>query len=918
MQHNLWNGIYLLTNNDAIMKKLLLFSLAVLMAALAAHANVTINSTNFPDANFRAYLMSEYPSGIITTAQLNARDSLYLYNKNISNMKGVGFFTNLTYLNCYQNNLTSIDVSANTKLTYLNVGYNKLTSINVTANTALQQLYLQHNSFSSSITVTDHSALRTLWVHDNPNLTGLYCWRNNLTNFAVSGCTALIQLKCYNNASLSSITGIEDCKALTWLDVEDCSFTDLSFVNGLTHLATFLASNNKITSLEVTGIASLVDFRVNGNKQLTDLKCSSNGLTTLQVTGCTALKKLQCYYNYHLTEITGLATCTALTYLDCDKCPITDLSMLNSFANIETVFCRYTKIPSLTITQKPKFKALYAEGNTQLKTLICNNNNLSVLEVEGCTALEKLYCYANSNLTKITGFAECVKMAYLWCNNCALTNLDGTSSMINLVDVRCNNNNLTSLDVSSMHGLVTLYCQNNKLTSLSINGCPVLKEVLCGGNNLTNLEVSGYPKLEKFDISGCTKLTELSVFNNSLLTTFNISGNTGLTELSCFFNAKLAAITGLGDCTAMKTLYCNDNALTTLDGINNLNAIEGVYCSRNKLTKLELTHKLNLTYLDCHVNPTMTELKCYNNKLSTLDITGNTGLTDLRCYYNANLATITGLADCKAITYLDCEDCKITDLSVVQSMTNLATFLARKNQLSGTFDLTNKSKLTNVRLSGNKGLTRINCYNNSVLTSLDVSDCTGLTILSARANKLNQLSVANCTALYDFSCAGNQLEYLDLSTCPALQLLYCYNNQLTELDLKKNTKLNLLYCYRNKISGANMDALIASLVTRQASSPGNFRVIYNSGEHNTMTGSQVNTSRKKYWIPMRYNGTDWVEIDSYLLGDVNGDNEVNIADVNALIDLILKHQSTTAADVNSDGEVNVADVNFLIDIILKQ
>ena len=900
------------------MKKTFLILVTVMMAGLAAHANVTINSTNFPDANFRAYLMSEYPSGIITTAQLNARDSLYLYNKGISNMKGVEYFTQLTYLNCYSNNLSSIDVSSNTKLKYINVGNNKLTSINVAANTALQQLYLQHNSFSSSITVTDHSALRTLWVNENPNLTGLYCWRNNLTNFDVSGCTALQQLKCYNNANLSSITGIADCTALTWLDVEDCSFTDLNFVDGLTHLATFLASNNKITSLEVTGIGSLVDFRVNGNKQLTDLKCNSNGLTTLQVQGCTALKKLQCYYNYHLTEITGLATCTALTYLDCDKCPITDLSMLNSFPNIETVYCRYTKITSLTISEKTMFKNLYAEGNTLLKTLICNNDNLTTLEVKSCTALEKLYCYANSNLTTITGFADCVKMTYLWCNNCALTNLDGTSSMMYLVDVRCNNNNLTSLNVFSRLELVTLYCQNNKLTSLNINGCPELKDVLCGGNNLTTFTASGYPKLERFDISGCTRLTELSVFNNSQLNTFKINGNTGLTELSCFFNARLATITGLGDCTALKTLYCYDNALTTLDGINNLNAIEVVYCSRNKLTSLELSNKRNLTYLDCHVNPTMTYLKCTNNKLNTLDITGNTGLTELRCYYNANLATITGLADCKAITYLDCEDDKISDLYAIEDMTNLQTLLARNNQLSGTIDITSKSKLTYVRLSGNTSLTRINCYNNPLLTTLDVSNCTGMTILSAWNNKLTDLDVTNCTAMYELSCRSNQLESLSLSTCTALKSLYCYSNQLSELDLKKNTKLALLYCYRNKISGAKMDALIASLVTRQASSPGSFRVISSSGENNVITGSQVNTARKKYWIPMRYNGTEWVEIEASIPGDVNGDNEVNIADVNALIDLILKHQSTNVADVNGDGEVNIADVNALIDMILQQ
>ncbi|MBO4804168.1 MAG: dockerin type I repeat-containing protein [Muribaculaceae bacterium] len=51
-------------------------------------------------------------------------------------------------------------------------------------------------------------------------------------------------------------------------------------------------------------------------------------------------------------------------------------------------------------------------------------------------------------------------------------------------------------------------------------------------------------------------------------------------------------------------------------------------------------------------------------------------------------------------------------------------------------------------------------------------------------------------------------------------------------------------------------------------------------------------------------------------GDVNGDGEVNIADVNALIDMILSGQTSASGDVNSDGEVNIADVNAVIAIIL--
>ena len=51
-------------------------------------------------------------------------------------------------------------------------------------------------------------------------------------------------------------------------------------------------------------------------------------------------------------------------------------------------------------------------------------------------------------------------------------------------------------------------------------------------------------------------------------------------------------------------------------------------------------------------------------------------------------------------------------------------------------------------------------------------------------------------------------------------------------------------------------------------------------------------------------------------GDVNGDSEVNISDVNAVIDMILSGTSEAAGDVNGDGEVNISDVNALIDIIL--
>lgn len=51
-------------------------------------------------------------------------------------------------------------------------------------------------------------------------------------------------------------------------------------------------------------------------------------------------------------------------------------------------------------------------------------------------------------------------------------------------------------------------------------------------------------------------------------------------------------------------------------------------------------------------------------------------------------------------------------------------------------------------------------------------------------------------------------------------------------------------------------------------------------------------------------------------GDVNGDGELSIADVTALIDMLLDGSNAPAvADIDGDGEVSISDVSALINII---
>lgn len=70
---------------------------------------------------------------------------------------------------------------------------------------------------------------------------------------------------------------------------------------------------------------------------------------------------------------------------------------------------------------------------------------------------------------------------------------------------------------------------------------------------------------------------------------------------------------------------------------------------------------------------------------------------------------------------------------------------------------------------------------------------------------------------------------------------------------------------------------------------------------------------------------DYFAVDNFAItevtiepGDVNGDNQVTIADVSALIDILLGNAAETpGADVNGDNQVTIADVSALIDFLLE-
>jgi len=159
------------------------------------------------------------------------------------------------------------------------------------------------------------------------------------------------------------------------------------------------------------------------------------------------------------------------------------------------------------------------KGN--IKGLDCYYNNLTSLNVSGCTALIWLDC----NITNLTSLdvSKNTKLTYLICSSNNLTSLD-VSKNTKLTELDCGYNNLTSLDVSKNTKLTELICSSNNLTSLDVSKNTELIYLNCSSNNLTSL-----------DVSKNTELIYLNCSSNNL-TSLDVSKNTKLTELYCHEN----------------------------------------------------------------------------------------------------------------------------------------------------------------------------------------------------------------------------------------------------------------------------------------------------------------------------------------------------------------------------------------------
>ena len=398
----------------------------------------------------------------ITRADVMDITELDISYCNLTSLKGIEYFEALTHLDCWNNELTSLDLSKNTALTILDCSSNQLTSLDVSKNTALTQLNCYDNQLTS-LDISNNTALTKFYCDGNPGNGTIFpvtAWFDNgsipddftISNWDYNG--NIITISYIKSRSGSEITDPNEDITAQFDEDFAAELESRGYIEDANHITR--ADVMYFPHLNIDGEA---DYIPGSGLVVVDGLTSLKGIEYFE-----ALTQLFCQRNY-LTSL-DLSKNTALTILDCSVNQLTSLDLSKNTA-LTQLNCYDNQLTSLDVSK-----------NTALEDLDCNDNQLTSLDLSKNTALTILDCYINQ-LTSLD-----------ISNNTALTNLNSFR------------NQLTSLDVSKNTALENLFCQENQLTSLDISDNTVLTLLNCTENQLTSLDISNNTALTKFYCDG--------------------------------------------------------------------------------------------------------------------------------------------------------------------------------------------------------------------------------------------------------------------------------------------------------------------------------------------------------------------------------------------------------------------------------
>ncbi len=317
-------------------------------------APVEISESTFPDPNFRALISGpEYDrdgNGIIDDSEIALTINIHCEGMGIYSLQGVEYFYALQGLWCQNNNISSVDLSANKDLHGLWCSDNAFTSLDLSQNPELEWVYC-YDCNLTYLNVSNNPKMAYIECNTNP-LTSLDVTHNPLLEHLTCGSCSLTSLDLSGNPNLSHLDAFRNC--LTSLDV--------------TH-------NPKLKRLDIWDNAGLGSIDISQNPGLQYYNCAHNGATTIDVSHNPQLQKLICSYN-SITSI-NLSNNPKLFYLDCacnqlaslDVSHNPELSFLQAFTNPFT---------TLNINFNPILLQTYFEGKKKDESSVCRGHSWTI------------------------------------------------------------------------------------------------------------------------------------------------------------------------------------------------------------------------------------------------------------------------------------------------------------------------------------------------------------------------------------------------------------------------------------------------------------------------------------------------------------------------------------------------------------
>ena len=486
------------------MKTQLHFSIKLLLAfsVVVVSFKGFSQTTYVPDNFFESYLETHDANGnavavgdptsmgngvggddYVLTDRINTVTILNIPGENISDLTGIENFSALTELDCSDNNLTSLDLSANTALTTLNCYLNDISSLNLTLNTALTYL----SCYSNNLTVLD--------LDSNALLTYLSCDYNGILDLDLTNNTLLSYVSCFAN-SLTSLN-VTTCTLLEdlYCDYNDLTSLDISNNTALLHLQCF---ENDLTSLDVSNNTLLEDIAchnnfiaeldVSNNPQLWYLSCYDNNLSSLNLSNNPLLSQLRCQFN-NIGSL-DLSNNPELLHVRCHNNDLSYFDIKNGTNDIITY---------ISVLNNPDLECIQVDDVTHSNTYWPNKDDQSYYSEDCYSTLTYIPDDAFENAL-INLFYDDVLDNYVLTSNintveslyvafAGISNLTGIEDFTALTMLFCNNNNLSALDVSNNLALTNLICYANNLTTLDVSYNTALVGFSCADNSLTSLNV---------------------------------------------------------------------------------------------------------------------------------------------------------------------------------------------------------------------------------------------------------------------------------------------------------------------------------------------------------------------------------------------------------------------------------------------